>query len=78
LYFESYEREKKERKEMKTKYKGDARESRYDYFHAAVVTKDDSDSILDVSNKMNERVDYESEYSINNSVHSNENEDLFE
>jgi hypothetical protein len=51
---------------MKTKYKEDARENRCDYFHAAVVTKDDNDSILDVSNKKAEIVDYESEYSTNN------------
>jgi hypothetical protein len=42
-----------------------------------VVTKYNSDSILDVSNKLNEKVDYESEYPRNNSVNGDENEDLF-
>eukprot|EP00978_Attheya_sp_CCMP212_P026699 scaffold88344_cov29-Attheya_sp.AAC.4 len=63
---------------MKTKYKGDARENRCDYFKAKVVTKEDnSDSVLDDSSNLNERVDYESEYSSNNSVNGDETEDLF-
>jgi hypothetical protein len=78
LYFQYYEREKKERKEMKNKYQGEAKENRCDYFHPAVVTPDDNDSIPEDGNKEAEIVNYEDEYSTNNSVHSNEHSDLFD
>ncbi len=77
LYFEYYEREKKERKEMKTKYKEDARENRCDYFKARVVTKEDNSDGVDENSKLNEIVDYESEYSSNKSVNGDETEDIF-
>jgi hypothetical protein len=67
VYFQYYEREKKERKDMKNKYKGDARENRCDYFHPVVVTEDENDSIHGGGNKEAEIVDYEDEYSTNNS-----------
>eukprot|EP00978_Attheya_sp_CCMP212_P017930 scaffold48390_cov35-Attheya_sp.AAC.3 len=51
VYFQYYEREKKERKDMKNKYQGDA-------------------SIHGGGNKEAEIVDYEDEYSTNNSVTS--------
>eukprot|EP00978_Attheya_sp_CCMP212_P003861 scaffold8209_cov32-Attheya_sp.AAC.1 len=78
LYFQYYEREKKERKEMTNKYQGEARGNRCDYFHSAVGTQDDSDSILEDDNKEAEIVDYEDEYSTNNSVHSNGHADLYD
>eukprot|EP00978_Attheya_sp_CCMP212_P016904 scaffold44614_cov73-Attheya_sp.AAC.1 len=55
---------------MTNKYQGDARENRFDYFHPAVGTQDDNDSILEDDNKEAEIDDYEDEYSNNNSVHS--------
>ncbi len=77
LYFEYYEREKKERKEMKTKYKEDARENRCDYFKARVVTKEDNSDGVDENSKLNEIVDYESEYSSNKLVNGDETEDIY-
>eukprot|EP00978_Attheya_sp_CCMP212_P016558 scaffold43510_cov52-Attheya_sp.AAC.3 len=70
VYFQYYEREKKERKDMKNKYQGNARENRCDYFHPVVGTEDDNDSILGDGDKEAEIVDYEDEYSTNNSVTS--------
>eukprot|EP00978_Attheya_sp_CCMP212_P028112 scaffold96253_cov52-Attheya_sp.AAC.1 len=49
-----------------------------DYFHPAVVTLDDNDSIPEDGNKEAEIVNYEDEYSTNNSVNSNEHSDLYD
>jgi hypothetical protein len=62
---------------MKTKYKEDARENRCDYFKARVVTKEDNSDGVDENSKLNEIVDYESEYSSNKSVNGDETEDIF-
>eukprot|EP00978_Attheya_sp_CCMP212_P037395 scaffold175782_cov53-Attheya_sp.AAC.1 len=55
---------------MKNKYQGNARENRCDCFHPVVGTEDDNDSILGDGDKEAEIVDYEDEYSTNNSVTS--------
>eukprot|EP00978_Attheya_sp_CCMP212_P006068 scaffold13657_cov71-Attheya_sp.AAC.2 len=72
VYFQYYKREKKERKDMKNKYQGNTRENMCDYFHPVVETEDDNDSILGDGDKEAEIVDYEDEYSTNNSVTSSD------
>ncbi len=62
---------------MKTKYKEDARENRCDYLKARVVTKENNSDGVDENSKLNEIVDYESEYSSNKSVNGDETEDIF-